>query len=227
MVRPICFCKCFLFILGIMPIEKTYRVETGPEGLHITLRPNRPLALKFGLGVYALVYLTVGLMLVNMIRMGNPSYSGICVFTIAILVLLGAAAVPFLIARSFVRRLTEQESMKVTATQIIITLSSLFGSKDKVFPIDRVKEIGVAGEEDFTPHPLEDNNAAVQLMINERLIRYQITDGNMYISDGKTQVRFGKEIPSWDAEEIVTAIEQYTGRTFLPRPPGPEEEYWR
>ncbi len=195
--------------------------------MRITLRPNRSWAIKFGLGMYALINLAVCVMIVNMIRMGDPSYSGMTVFLIVLLVLMGFAAVQFMIARSFIKKLTEQEILVITERDITITLTSIFGSKDKVFPLDKVKEIGVADDENFTPHPLEDNNAAIQLMVNERLIRYQITDGNMYISDGKARVRFGKEIPSWDAEEIVEKIEQYTGRTFLPRPAAPEEEYWR
>lgn len=210
-----------------MPIEKTYQIDTDASGMRITLRPNRSWAIKFGLGMYALINLAVCVMIVNMIRMGDPSYSGMTVFLIVLLVLMGFAAVQFMIARSFIKKLTEQEILRVTERDITITLASLFGSKDKVFPLDKIKEIGVADDENFTPHPLEDNNAAIQLMVNERLIRYQITDGNMYISDGKESVRFGKQIPSWDAEEIVEKIEQYTGRTFLPRPAAADEEYWR
>lgn len=211
-----------------MPIGKTYKIETDASGLHIALRPNRSWAIKFGLGVYAFISLAVGVGIISMLlRTGDPSFSGIYIFLLASLVLIIYAVVMLLLARSYLRKLTEQELLRITDTDITITLSSLFGKKDKVFPLARVKEIGVADDENFTPHPLEDNNAAIQLMVNERLIRYQITDGNMYISDGKEQVRFGKEIPSWDAEEIVEKIEQYTGRTFMPRPTGPEEEYWR
>ncbi|MBS1595226.1 MAG: hypothetical protein JST90_12995 [Bacteroidetes bacterium] len=210
-----------------MPIEKTYKIDTDASGLHIALRPNRSWAIKFGLTVYTLVYIGAGIMLLSLFSVADLSFRMLPGLLVPLLAVLAFVALYFLIAKSFISKLTENEEIAIDDKHLTISLRSLFGVKKKVFNLSQVKEIGVAGDENFTQHPLEDNNAAIGFMVNERLIRYQITDGNMYISDGKEQVRFGKEIPSWDAEEIVEKIEQYTGRTFSVKPTGPEEEYWR
>ncbi len=210
-----------------MPIEKTYRIETDANGLRVLLRPGRPLAIKFGLSVYTLVYIGGGVMFLRLVTLERISLRMLPDLLVPMLALLAFVAFYFLIAKAFISKLTENEEIRVDDRHLTLELSSFFGVKTKVFNLSQVKTIGVAEDEKFTPHPMEDHNAAIEFGVNERLIRYQITDGNMYISDGKESVRFGKQIPSWDAEEIVETIEQYTGRTFSVKPTEPEEEYWR
>ena len=182
----------------------------------MNLNPRQPLAIKFGLGVYALIYICVGFLLLSMIIGSDTSRSANVIWLIAITFLLLYTLFCFLLARSFIRKLTQEETICVNATHITIIDKSLFGKKERRFDLKFVKQISVAQAEDFTPHPMEDNNAAINFAVNERLIRYQISDGNMMIAAGKIQHRFGKNIPSWDAEEMILEIERYTGRSFTP-----------
>jgi hypothetical protein len=96
---------------------------------------------------------------------------------------------------------------------------SLWGKQSKKFLLEHVNEIFFVGAENYTQHPLDGNFVDIAgTRSMESLVRYQITDGNIMLIYGKRQIRFGKNIPSWDTEEIVAAIEKYTGRNFTPKP---------
>jgi hypothetical protein len=121
----------------------------------------------------------------------------------------------FMVSRGFVRRLTRREIIEVTPSAIILTERYFMGEKKRTFDLEHIPAIFFAGTEDFTRHPLDGNYADIGFRGMEALVQYQITDGTMIMQYGKRYIRFGRNIPSWDAEEIIAAIEQFTGRSLM------------
>ena len=148
----------------------------------------------------------------------RPLDFGVSLALIAVLV-VGGLIILFnlLLARSLIRRITHQEIITVDATSLSLTDKHLFGKKKRSFKLEHIGQISTAGVENFTPHPLEGNYADIGFRGREGMVRYLITDGNIVMSYGKRSIQFGKNVPSWDVEEIIEAIERYTGRNFSPK----------
>lgn len=53
------------------------------------------------------------------------------------------------------------------------------------------------------------------LATGERELQYIIDEGNIKIETENEIIRFGKNVPSWDVEEIVEEIESFTGKKFV------------
>jgi hypothetical protein len=196
-------------------MKKSFSIQED-NNLTVRLSPGKPVVITIGLTVIAGFYVFIASMLFaipDWSRISSPDFG----FVLGGTALLLYSMLYFLVARAFIRRLTRQEIIKVNATSLIITDKYMFGESSKSYDLQHVSRIFFAGTENFTKHPLDGNHADIGFRGMEGMVQYQITDGNIMVLYGKRQIRFGRNIPSWDAEEIIDAISKYTGKDFTPR----------
>ena len=132
-------------------------------------------------------------------------------------------AVAFVLFLVFFRILSAaffQEQLIVTKEDIKVIHKNLSSSKEYVFRLDEVKYFGFA-DQHYTKHPMD--NPVVDftgLATQERELQYIIDEGNIRIETGEKNIKFGKNMPSWDVEELVEKIEAFTGHRFSRPKPG-------
>jgi hypothetical protein len=197
-------------------MEKSFIIKTEDNILSIELNPRKPIIVTIGMTVLVVLYVFIAItisLIPDRSRLSSPDFG----YVLGLAGLFIYSALYFLVARAFIRRLTQQEIITVNHSQLIITDRYLLGKTVRKYDLQHVTEIFFAGRENFTKHPLEGNYADIGFRGMEGVVQYQITDGNMLMTYGKRQIRFGRNIPSWDAEEIVEIIMKYTGKSLTPK----------
>ena len=200
-------------ILKINTLEKTYTIEERNSILTIRLNPQKPAAIVIGFSAVIAITVFFALCLFAILTSTKVAFDNFGAILALIFMLLFAGLCVFA-ARAFIRRLTQEEELTIDHADLTLTDKYLLGVKKRKFQLVHVKEIFFAGGENFTPHPLDGNYADIGFRGREALVQYAIADGNIMLLYGKRQIRFGRNVPSWDAEEIVAAIEKYTGQKF-------------
>lgn len=102
----------------------------------------------------------------------------------------------------------------VTKENITLVRKSLSQTKEYVFKINAIKYFGFANQQ-YTKHPMD--NPVIDftgLAAQEKELQYIIDEGNIKIETDTKNIKFGKNIPSWEVEEIIEEIELFTGRKF-------------
>jgi hypothetical protein len=82
-------------------------------------------------------------------------------------------------------------------------------TKKKIFNVEEIRELGFVGDTEFTPHPL--NNEIIDftgLGVAEKEVQFLINEGTMVIKTENETFRFGKNIPSWEAERIIEIVSE-------------------
>lgn len=107
-----------------------------------------------------------------------------------------------------------KEQLIVTKEDITIIHKNLSNTKKYVFNLNNIKSFGFA-DQHYTKHPLD--NPVIDftgLAAQERELQYVIDEGNIRIETDTKNIKFGKNMPSWDVEELVEKIELFTGQKF-------------
>ena len=125
-----------------------------------------------------------------------------------IVVFIGA----FLLGKKFFRAASHTEILEITTKQLVLIDKYIFSTEIATFSIPKISHLEFVGEEQFTKHPLEgDSLDYTGLGVRERAIQSFIADGTIEILYNGRARRFGKNIPSWESEEIITRIKKFTG----------------
>lgn len=192
-------------------MKKTYSIEERNSILSIRLNPRQPVAVVIGFAAAAIIAVFFVFCIFTILSSSRNIFDNIgSVAAMVVLLLLGGLCL--LASRAFIRRLTQEEILSIDPNTLTLTDKYLLGAKSKKFAMEHVKEIFFAGAENFTSHPLDGNYADIGFRGREAMVQYAIADGNIMLVYGKRNIRFGRNVPSWDAEEIVAAIEKYCGR---------------
>lgn len=108
-----------------------------------------------------------------------------------------------------------REYLVATKEDLTVVRKDLNATKKQVIRLDEIKYFGFS-EQRYTKHTMD--NPIVDftgLATQERELQYVIDEGNVKIETGSTVIKFGKNLPSWDVEELVEKVEQFTGKKFL------------
>ena len=189
-------------------MPQTFTTHKDADKLRIELSP--PVKPVIGLGLFlsgfyflvAGVYYLSGTMAVS----GNPG---------GIVLMLLFALLYFLVGGSFLRRVIQYEIIEVTHDTISIVNKYLLNRRSQNYSWDKVSDIFFVGREAFTPHPFEGKHFDIGFGAFEKQVNYLISDGNMILVSSGESIRFGRNIPSWDAEDFLSQIEDFTGRNFI------------
>ena len=179
------------------------------DDLSIDLKPNVKPIVKFGFvfqGVLIIISIPLLLLLGLEIKNDLPLLS----------LLPFAGALVFLYAgKKYLENVYYKETIRVSSTEITVIIKKLAQSREHTFAIKDITSFGYAGEEVFTKHPMHNDVIDFTgLATTERELQFLIAEGTLEIETAEQRFRFGKNIASWEAEEVIVNIEAYLGKAF-------------
>ena len=130
-----------------------------------------------------------------------------------------AAFIFFLVlAVKFYEQVFYQEYLLLEPEGITVVLKTFVREKQQYFAINALKHLGFAGQRAYTHNAMYSPVFDITgLEAGEKEMQYVIDDGTMEIETADKKHRFGKNMNSWDTEEIIKQIENYYGQSFSPQ----------
>jgi hypothetical protein len=131
------------------------------------------------------------------------------------LLTLAGAVFFVLIGKKYLENVYYKEYLILNPDSITVVVKKLFQKKEIPFKIQEVQSFGLAVETNYTQHPMA--NEVIDftgLQTTEKELQLLIDEGAMEISTSNKTLRFGKNLPSWEVEDIVAAVEKYYGLQF-------------
>jgi len=157
------------------------------------------------------------LMLPALVIMGMQIYRDLPLLS---LLPFGGCIFFFFIARRYLGNVFFKEYLLLTPETISVVQRRL-GDETRVdFAVDDIKYFSFAGFREYTSHPMD--NKVVDftgLGTTERELQFLIDDGTIEIETSDKAFRFGKNVPSWEAEEVIAAVEGYLKKKFISKYP--------
>lgn len=179
------------------------------SALRIDLRPNVKPIIKAVLSLRGFLMLLIGL---------GALHTGISFLQESLLVAIIciAAFVLFIfIAKKFLEQVFFSEYIILNANHISIFYKTFLQEKQQNFKVDEVIYFGFAGRQEYTQHPMHNDFVDVTgLEATEKELQYVIDIGTLEITSLNSKYRFGKNIASWEAEEIIEKVENFYQRKF-------------
>lgn len=174
----------------------------------IHLNSNPKSVIKVGLLVRAIYFLMPAIIFffIAVIALKEELLGAIVCFIIGILF--------FYIFFKILNRAFFKEFLTVTKQDVTLTLKTLSNKKEYVFLLNEIKYFGFSSQT-YTKHPLD--NPIVDftgLAATERELQFIIDEGNIKIETATQSIKCGKDLPSWEVEEIINDIEQFTECKF-------------
>jgi len=163
--------------------------------------------LKFGFGLtvffsFVAVFMFI---LLGILYLKQEPFSSIIYFGLAIFF--------FIVARKYIENIFYKEYITLNENKIKISFKSLGKLKENEFELNQVKHIKYVGEENFTKHPLDSETIDFTgFGASEKEMQKIISEGTIEIKTSETKLRFGKEIPSWEAERVIDEINNYRNK---------------
>lgn len=135
--------------------------------------------------------------------------------TVLAVFLIGAAILFFYISKKYFQNVFYKEQIIVEGDKLIVSNKSWGTEKVYEFNINDINFFGHVGMREYTEHPMNNNVVDFTgLGTGERELQYLIDDGTIEIETEDEVFRFGKNMSSWDTEEVIAKIEKYTNRKF-------------
>ncbi|MBL7934726.1 MAG: hypothetical protein JNM51_02830 [Bacteroidia bacterium] len=135
--------------------------------------------------------------------------------TVLAIFLISAAILFFYISKKYFQNVFYKEQITIEGDKLTVSNKSWGTEKIHEFNINDIKFFGHVGMREYTEHPM--NNSIVDftgLATGERELQFLIDDGTIEIETEDEVLRFGKNMSSWDTEEVIAKIEKYTNRKF-------------
>ena len=179
------------------------------ESINIELNSGSKSILKIGFLIRAcfILFFVIG-----------TALFGLYIFKVSIIIAIVCLIITFIMFRIFFKMLNAafyKEYLIVTKESITVVLKNLSSTKKNVFKLNTINYFGFANQY-YTKHPLDNQIIDFTgLAAREKELQYVIDDGNIKIETGTKSIKFGKNMPSWDVEELVEKIELFTGRKFV------------
>jgi hypothetical protein len=178
------------------------------EVIKIDLKSEGRSVIKTGMSVKAtLIFLLTSLCFWSALRFWKESW-------LAVVILLVIGIVLFRIAYKMLGSAFSKESILLSPGRITIVQVSAGVATQQEFKLDDIIYLGYANQQ-YTSHQMD--NPVVDftgLGVGERELQYVIDEGNILLQTRDKVIKFGKNMPSWDVEEVITQIEAITGRKF-------------
>src|ERR1043165_4767811 len=196
-------------------MDKTFTHQTNGNALTVHLDPKGPATIGFAAFVAAFMYGFCAWGLYN-VMIGPYEHSGILGAAVVGGMVVLFSRIYFFAARALLRKMTHQQTMLVNKATLTLTESDLFSKKTRTFDVNLIKDMGIAAPGNFTEHPLSSGpNDQTGFNAREAMIRSVIVDGTILLKYNEEQIKIGKGIPSWDAEEILMIVGNHIGRRFV------------
>ena len=131
------------------------------------------------------------------------------------LILLASGAMYMLAGYRFFSRILYTEKIFLDADTITIVKRSPFSQQSHTYQWQHIGPVHYIGHQAKTDHPLK--GYCFDYMgfeTQERLIQNLHQEGNMYFNHNGNPVLFGKNVFSWDAEEMVRMMQLYAGNNM-------------
>lgn len=160
------------------------------------------------------------LLLVGVLGFCFIIFSIISDITVKAVVVIVACILFFYVARKYFQNVFYKEQISIDGDKLIITYKSWSFEKVYEFNLADIKYFGFVGMREYTEHPM--NSSTVDftgLGTGERELQFLIDDGTIEIETEDEVLRFGKNISSWNAEEVIEKIETHLGRKFINKYP--------
>jgi len=120
----------------------------------------------------------------------------------------------FLVIYNILNAAFFSESLIVSNEEITIIHRNLGNLKKSVVKLNAINHFGFA-EQEYTSHPMDSPVLDITgLATREKELQYVIDEGTIVIETQVKTFRFRKGLASWDVEEVVQEIEQFTGMKF-------------
>lgn len=117
----------------------------------------------------------------------------------------------FYLGSKYLGRAFSKEIIEITTDRITIIDKYLFKKEVKTFSIEEILNIDFVGRNNFTAHPLAGQTVDYTgFGTSEKELQFIIEDGAIEISNQQETKRFGKNIPSWDAEILMARLKKFT-----------------
>lgn len=160
---------------------------------------------KILFGVYAIGTLIV---LVFLVGVGLVSLQGSVFATIFC---LGIAALYFIATKYFFLKVFGKEQLVLNETTLTLSNGASVWQRSRSFDISGISGLQYTGFQKTTDHPLKGQSFDyIGLETQQQVVNTLHDEGNLsFTYDGKT-VHFGKDVYSWTAEELNTAISAFT-----------------
>lgn len=129
---------------------------------------------------------------------------------------IGGALFFFYVAKKYFENVFFTEKLIITPYTITVINKTWARENRQEFELRNIKYLGYAGTINYTEHPM--NNKVVDftgLGTAEKELQFLIDNGTIEIETEETVLRFGKNVSSWDAEEIIEQIERYLKVKFV------------
>jgi hypothetical protein len=179
------------------------------KALRIDLNPNVKPIIKAVLAIRGFLMLAIGL---------GSLHTGIGFWNDSILVAIICFAVFvffMIIGKKFLEQVFFNEYILLDDKTIKIYLKTFLQEKEHVFNIGEIKHFGFTGQHKYTQHPMHNSVIDITgLEATEKELQFVIDKGTLEIATELEKHRFGKNISSWDAEEIIEKIENYCQKKF-------------
>lgn len=132
---------------------------------------------------------------------------------ISTIILFIALIFTFIVAKKYHSNALYQEFIIVNTQTLTVTNQIGHGNvKRKVFEIDQIVKLAFIGATEYTEHPLKNDIVDITgLATTEKELQFLIDEGTMEIITSNEKFRFGKNIPSWEAERIINLVKGFLG----------------
>jgi hypothetical protein len=131
------------------------------------------------------------------------------------IILFGLCFLCISVSIVYLKRVSKKEIISINKTTISITQKDFIETKFRSYLISDVFYFRYAGENKFTSHSIGVNNFDyLVIQTTEKEIQNIIKDGTLEFFCNGERVRFGMDVPAWDAEEIISRIEKFTGNNL-------------
>ncbi|PBQ30641.1 hypothetical protein CNR22_02250 [Sphingobacteriaceae bacterium] len=192
------------------------------DSLSIKLNSGSKSILKIGFLLRALILLItiIGAALTGINVFKEMPLLGIICLAVSIGVLI--------ILYNMLKAAFYSESLLITKQTITVIYKTQGNTTETSFHLDDIRYFGFF-QQHYTKHPMDTNPFidVTGLAVLEKELQYVIDEGNIKIETATKSMRFGKNMPSWDVEELVEEIENFTGLKFKTPIPQRTEEHAR
>jgi hypothetical protein len=103
-----------------------------------------------------------------------------------------------------------KEQVTLSANTLSITLAKPWRANTTQFAIDSISTVTYLGYEQAMAHPIGSTSTDFTgLAEREQMVNSINHQGNIAFTYDDSLIRFGKNIPSWDAEHVIDTINNY------------------
>jgi hypothetical protein len=134
---------------------------------------------------------------------------------LSLLVISGAVFFSF-ISKKYFERIFSSEKIIVTYSTLTVIHKTLSKEIKNEFPLRDVLYLGFAGNTLYTENNM--GNSVIDftgLATVEKEVQFLIDEGTIELETEHQVFRFGKNMASWDTEELIKKIEDHLGRKFI------------